>query len=88
MVQEVAKPIAHPKKKMRKGTGLSFLIGLLSFLLGAYFLAEYYGIFKFDFEIPGLTGPILLLLAGLLLLKETAQRSTMARLKSVYERYI
>jgi len=80
-------PLA-PKKKMSRGTALSSLIGILSLALGAYLLAESFGIFKLGFKVPALIAPIMLILSGLFLLKEASQRSTLSRLKSVYERYI
>ena len=88
MAEKAAKPIAPPKKKMMRGTALSSLIGILSLALGAYLLTENFGIFKLGFKIPSLIAPIMLILAGLFLLKEAAQRSTLTRLKSVYEKYI
>lgn len=85
-----AKPVVppQPKKKMLKGTGVSLLVGLASFILGLYLLLKNFDIYLWRFELPSLTTAIVLLLAGLLLLKETAQRSTMMRIKNVYERYI
>ncbi len=88
MAEKAAKPIAPPKKKMMKGTGISFLVGLTSFVLGLYLLLKNFDIYIWRFELPSLTIPIVLLLCSLLLLKETTQRSTLTRLKRVYERYI
>ena len=87
-VKQARPSVPLKKKKMLKGTGISFLTGLVSFILGLYLLLQNFDIYLWRFEIPSLMIPIVLLLAGLLLLKETAQRSTMMRIKSIYERYV
>ena len=81
-------PVVAPPTHKSKSTFLPSLIGFLSLILGAYLLLEYFNIFKINFKIPLLTAPILLVLCGIFLLKETSNRSLLSRFKSHYDKYI